>query len=323
MRATRTLLVGTMLVGCAGEPMPAPQMATTAQWDDAAAREVRAEFERMATLWEAMDLEGLKALLATDGFVTSYDLDLDNKPLRMASRDDAVRYAEEMFAQLKKMGGSLKVEIHSIECRATSTVGYCSMDDDFVATMPDGTKVTQPSRVTGTFRKGDDGWKWTQWHTSLAQLPASPAPPVQSPAPTSPASALAPVEHDVKALKLADVPDVKGVKGALLWQNPATGASATVTQFPKGAQFPAHFHTHGLHIYVIKGTFSWTDKNGMVHDVKAGGYTYEPAKDVHTTASKNGCTFLQINEGTFDLVPVDNQGTAQTPLVPIWPAPQK
>ena len=74
---------------------------------------------------------------------------------------------------------------------------------------------------------------------------------------------------------------------------------------------------------MIKGTFTWTERNGTVHEAKAGGYTYQPAKLVHTTASSDGCTFLQINEGRFDLVPVDDQGNPQAPMLPVWPAAQR
>ena len=315
MQRLQTILVAT-LGACATEPMPAPQTPATAQWDAGAAQEVQAEFARMFGMWEALDLEALKGELVEDGFLTSYDFDMDGKPMKMGSRDEAVRYMEAMIGPIKKSGGSFKIKQHSLECRATATLGYCAANFDLVATMADGTKMTQPTQVTGTMRKRDDGWKWTHWHSSLAQMPSPP-----TPAPP-PAPALAAVEHDTRSLKLADVPNM-GVKGALLWQNQASGGSATITQFPKGAQFPAHLHTHGLHIYVIKGTFTWTEQNGTVHNVKAGGYTYEPGKHVHTTSSKDGCTFLQFNEGTFDLVPVDDKGQPQPAMVPVWPAPQK
>ena len=53
MSRERTLAFATILAGCAGEPMPAPRMPTTAQWDDAAAQEVRAEFAQtpMVPAW--------------------------------------------------------------------------------------------------------------------------------------------------------------------------------------------------------------------------------------------------------------------------------
>lgn len=81
-----------------------------------------------------------------------------------------------MFAQMNKMGGMVKVDVHSIECRATSTLAYCAMEHDFKATMPDGSTMSQPSRASVVLRKGIDGWKWTHWHTSPAVVAAPPAP---------------------------------------------------------------------------------------------------------------------------------------------------
>ena len=173
MSGTRMILLA-MVLG-AGEPTPAPQMSTTAQWNDAATQEVRAQVEKTMGAFASMDLEGFKAGLAED--VVAFEMDLEGKPVRLGSRGDAVRYAEEMFAQVKKMGARLKLDIHSSDCRATSTLAYCTVEFDFKATMPDGSTMSQPSRNSVVLRKGDDGWKWTHWHSSLAVLPGPPAPP--------------------------------------------------------------------------------------------------------------------------------------------------
>ena len=165
MSWARVILPVTLLGACAAVPKRAPQ-------------EVRAQVERTMGAFASMDLEVFKAGLAED--VVAFEMDLEGKPVRLGSRDDAVRYAEEMFAQLKKLGASLKLDIHSSDCRATSTLAYCTVEFDFKATMPDGSTISQPSRNTVVLRKGDDGWKWTHWHSSLA------APP---PAPSAPASA--------------------------------------------------------------------------------------------------------------------------------------
>ena len=172
------ILFATVLGACTGEPTPAPQMSATTQWNDAATQEVRAQVERTMGAFASMDLDGFKAGLAED--VVAFEMDLEGKPVRLGSREDAVRYAEEMFAQVKKMGASLKLDIHSSDCRATSTLAYCTVEFDFKATMADGSTMSQLTRNTVVLRKGDDGWKWTHWHSSLA------APP---PAPSAPASA--------------------------------------------------------------------------------------------------------------------------------------
>lgn len=58
---------------------------------------------------------------------------------------------------------------------ATSALAYCTVEFDFAATMAGGSTLSQPTRNSVVLRKGDDGWKWTHWHSSLAVLPASPA----------------------------------------------------------------------------------------------------------------------------------------------------
>jgi ketosteroid isomerase-like protein len=162
-----------VLGACAGAPEP--QMPSTVQWNDAATQEVRAQVEKTLGAFASMDVEGVKAVLAEE--VVAFDINLDSKPVRMGSRADAGRYAEGIFAQAKKMGASLKLDIHSSNCRATSTLAYCTEEFDFKATMPDGSTMSQPSRASIVLRKGDDGWKWTHWHTSLAVLPAPPPSP--------------------------------------------------------------------------------------------------------------------------------------------------
>ena len=156
------MLLLSLLGACTSEPRRAPQ-------------DVRAQVEATMGAFASMDLEGFKAGLAED--VVAFEMDLEGKPVRLGSRDDAVRYAEEMFAQVKKMGASMKLDVHSTDCRANSTLAYCTVEFDFTATMADGSTMLQPSRNSVVLQKGDDGWKWTHWHSSLAVLPAPPTPP--------------------------------------------------------------------------------------------------------------------------------------------------
>lgn len=173
MSGTRTILLATVLGVCTGEPTQA-QTPTAAPWNDAATQQVRAQVERTMGAFASLDLEGFKAGLADD--VVAFEMDLDSKPVRLGSRQEAVRYAEEMFARLKKMGAKLKLDIHSTGCRAASTLAYCTVEFDFKAAMADGSTMSQPSRNSVVLRKGGDGWKWTHWHSSLAVPLAPPAP---------------------------------------------------------------------------------------------------------------------------------------------------
>lgn len=175
MTKTWTLLLAVAASGCTGTAQ-APSAPAAAVFDDAAAAEARAAVQKGVAAFASQDLAAVKAELAQDGTVATFELDLDNKPVRLATRDEALKYAEDMFAQLGKMKATLAVDVRSLECRATATIAYCAMEHDFKASMPDGGSISQPSRATIVLRKGGDGWKWTHWHTSLAAAPAAPAP---------------------------------------------------------------------------------------------------------------------------------------------------
>ena len=167
------MLLAMALGSCAGRPTPARPVPDTVQWNDAATQEARAQVERTMGAFASMDLEGFKAGLAEG--VVAFEIDMEGKPVRLASRDEAARFAAETFALLKKMGASAKLDIHSSDCHAISMLAYCTVEFDFNARMADGSTMSQPTRNSVVLRKGDDGWKWTHWHSSLAVLPASPA----------------------------------------------------------------------------------------------------------------------------------------------------
>ena len=169
-RMTLTVLV-LGACGCTLAPPP------TAQWNDIAMQEVRTQVEGTMNAFVSMDVERFKAGLADD--VVSFEMDLESKPVRFGSRDEVVRWAEATFAELKKMGASLKLDIHSSNCRATSTLAYCTVEFDLKATMTDGSTMSQPSRNSVVLRNGEDGWKWAHWHSSPAVPPAPPASPAQ------------------------------------------------------------------------------------------------------------------------------------------------
>lgn len=163
---TSTLIA--MLLGSAPDSaIASPGKATS---DDTAAREARTQVERTMNAFASADLAAFKAGLAED--VVSFEMDLEGKPVRLGSRNDAERFAQEVFAEMRKMGATMKLDFHSNDCHASSTMVWCIVEFDFQARMPDGSIMSQPSRNTIILRKGKDGWAWTHWHSSLASVPA-------------------------------------------------------------------------------------------------------------------------------------------------------
>ncbi len=168
------LLVAVTLSAC-GTTTPEPSASASIQWDSTAASEARAVVERGVRAFESMDVEGVKSVIADRWATPSFETDMENKPVRMATYADGIKYAEDIFAAVKKMGASLKVDVKDMTCRGTSTLQYCVMDHDVIATMADGKPAVQPQRATIVLGKGQAGWKWLHWHSSAGPAASAPA----------------------------------------------------------------------------------------------------------------------------------------------------
>jgi ketosteroid isomerase-like protein len=159
----------TLVTACgANNPHKAPD---TVAWDEGAAQQARAEVTSMMNAFAAMDAKTFEAGLADE--VAAYELDVDGKPVRLATRADVVRYVEGTLGELSKAGARLAFDVHTRDCRATSVLAYCTVEFDAKVTMPDGRTILQPSRNSMVLSKTSAGWKWTHWHSSLSSLPAT------------------------------------------------------------------------------------------------------------------------------------------------------
>lgn len=166
MRRMAAVLTALTIAACGTQNTPPPDTAATAQWDSATAGEVRAAVQRGVDAFAQMNVEGVKSVLSQDWASASFETDMENKPVRMATRADAIKYAEDIFAEVKKMSATLKVDTKQLDCRGTSTLAYCVMDHEVTATMADGKTMVQPQRATIVLAKDADGWKWVHWHSS-------------------------------------------------------------------------------------------------------------------------------------------------------------
>jgi len=158
------LALGTSGIASAQEHGAAPK------WNDDAAKAARAAVAQGLAAVERFDAEALRGLCTTD--LVAYDIDLEGKPIRMGSLDEAISYVGGISAEAKKMGAHVKFENVEYNCRATSDVAYCLLAYAFVATMPDGARSVQPSQTTVVLTKTGGGWKWAHWHTSLSAAPS-------------------------------------------------------------------------------------------------------------------------------------------------------
>jgi len=168
MRRHATVLIAVLAAACT-QPQPATEAAGVVQWDSTAANEARASVQKAFDGLAAMDVNAVTSVVA-DPFLPTFDVDLENKPVRMATRDEAVNYVTGIIGEVKKMNATMKLTAKGIECRSTATFGVCTIEYDFAATMPDGKTMSQPSRMTVALAKGADGWKWIHWHSSLSSV---------------------------------------------------------------------------------------------------------------------------------------------------------
>ena len=143
------------------EPKP-----STSTGNADAAKAARAVVEQGLATVERMEVEAFRAIATPD--LIAFDMDLEAKPVRMGSLNDAIAYVEAITAEAKKMGATLKFENVKSDVHTTSDMAYCLVDYDFAATMPDGSRTVQPSRTTVVLTKVDGAWKWAHWHTSLS-----------------------------------------------------------------------------------------------------------------------------------------------------------
>jgi ketosteroid isomerase-like protein len=169
------LLLAATLAACVSKTTPEPNDVSSTQWDITAAAEARAVVEQGVRAFESSDLEGVKAVLAESWTTPAYDTDFENKPLRMATQADVIKYAEDTFAEVKKMGATLKIAVKDIACRATSTLAFCVIDHEVTATMANGQSAVQPQQATFVLAKAPAGWKWVHFHSSPGRTPAAPA----------------------------------------------------------------------------------------------------------------------------------------------------
>ena len=130
--------------------------------------EVRAQVAKTMAAFAAMDVEGFKAGLAAD--VTGFEMDLAGKPIRLGSREEASRFARDTGVDLKQARVHVTLDVHRTDCQAAETLAHGTVEFDVRATAPDGSVMSQPSRNSIVLRKGDDGWTWIHWHSSLSQV---------------------------------------------------------------------------------------------------------------------------------------------------------
>jgi ketosteroid isomerase-like protein len=173
MRLARLLLLLPLLTGCGKKANKQQAKTPTTHWNDVATQDVKVHVERVMHAFAAMQLDSIKAGLAPN--VTAFETDLDGKPVRLGSRDEVAKFAEDLFGAINTMGARIALDIRSTDCHATVALGYCTVQFDFKMTTKDGKTVTQPQYNTIVLDRTENGWEWAHWQSSAA--PPAPSAP--------------------------------------------------------------------------------------------------------------------------------------------------
>src|SRR5207249_568683 len=87
--------------------------------------------------------------------------------VRLASKTELVAWLTRQFQEIKDAGGATAaVPQRKMECRATTTVAFCTEECNILIKRADGKVALSPHRGTSVLRKGPDGWKFAHWHVS-------------------------------------------------------------------------------------------------------------------------------------------------------------
>jgi quercetin dioxygenase-like cupin family protein len=117
----------------------------------------------------------------------------------------------------------------------------------------------------------------------------------------------APVIWQAADMKWVELPNSGGVMSATLWGDLNKGAYGALYKFPAGAKFPLHYHTYGMKVVIISGTWLYTPEGGTESRLGPGSYLSYGAKDRHMSGAAEGseCEFFIEQSGKFDMVPIE------------------
>ncbi|MCG8369385.1 MAG: nuclear transport factor 2 family protein [Proteobacteria bacterium] len=157
------LLAGTAV---AAEKAPVAQF----EWDEAASAELEHELHRMHEDWNESRIEALKELMVGDDVLVTFELDpRTHQPIRLTTKGDIDRFVDDTVDAIEEDGGSVELEMPALNCRATDSFGVCTEECTVHIRKADGVEYTDELWSTNIAVKTDEGWRWIQWHMSLAK----------------------------------------------------------------------------------------------------------------------------------------------------------
>lgn len=110
-------------------------------------------------------------------------------------------------------------------------------------------------------------------------------------------------------LKWGDIPNLPGLKMAVVRGDPSKGASHFMMRFPAGFDAPLHHHSTDHYVSVISGTLVLT-VDGKEQKLPSGSFFSFKGKKPHKTKCEAGadCVLAIDARGKWDVVPEESKG---------------
>jgi ketosteroid isomerase-like protein len=141
------------------------------QWDEKASAELTHALHHMHDVWNKGDIKSLKNEILGDDVLVTFELDpRTHAPVRLRSKQDIDRFVDEIVNAIDEDAELTQLEMPVVHCKATDTFGICTEECTIHYKDKAGTVVRTDKLLSTAFAvKQPDGWKWIQWHMSVAE----------------------------------------------------------------------------------------------------------------------------------------------------------
>ncbi|HVG28741.1 MAG TPA: nuclear transport factor 2 family protein [Pyrinomonadaceae bacterium] len=148
-------------------PVAAGSLKSPVKWDDRASKELTHEFHALHEASNRGDYATVKKLIAGDDLLVTFELGSDQTPVPLRSKKEIDSFLDRIVKEAANDRGTYELEMPKMNCRATETFGVCTEECTIHYTV-DGVERIDKSFGTGVAVKYPDGWKFIQYHMSVA-----------------------------------------------------------------------------------------------------------------------------------------------------------
>jgi hypothetical protein len=142
------------------------------QWDDKAAKDLAQALHNMHEVANSGDMKALKNQLIGDDVLVTFELAANNMtPVPLRSKKEIDAFVDRVNGVADAQQGEFTLDMPVMNCRATATFGVCTEECTVRFKGADGVERVDKLYGTATGVKTADGWKWVQWHMSVANDP--------------------------------------------------------------------------------------------------------------------------------------------------------